>query len=372
MADDSIGPSQASNAPGAPGTLSPAPPSLGLAGSALLLAVAGGLVVVVVGSAVRAGLSDPGLGQVAAVAFYAACAATAVTLWLGARALAKALESRADSARQQVLKARASAEQARESALIVIGSTVALLVVFFMVQMLLFNDGKIQKTFLRWDLMKASALDVALAFGVNIKLALISQVLVMLVGLLLAVARLTPGRAGAPIRLMAIAYIDFFRAIPAIIILYLVGFGLPLTGLPMVSQISSQWFAIIALTLTYSAYVAEIYRSGIDSIHPSQWSASRSLGFSFFQTLRFFILPQAVRIVIPPLLGAFIALQKDTSLVNVIGTMDAFNQAKFYASADFNLSSVLVVAILFFVVTIPQTRLVDWLLARSLASRKGS
>jgi polar amino acid transport system permease protein len=245
-----------------------------------------------------------------------------------------------------------------------------LMVAFFLVQMLLFNDGKIQKTFLRWDLMKASAIDVALAFGVNIKLALVSQVLVMLVGLLLAVARLTPGKAGAPIRFMAVAYIDFFRAIPAIIILYLVGFGLPLTGLPLVSRISSEWFAIIALTLTYSAYVAEIYRSGIDSIHPSQWSASRSLGFSYLQTLRFFILPQAIRIVIPPLLGAFIALQKDTSLVNVIGTMDAFNQAKFYASADFNLSSVLVVAILFFVVTIPQTRLVDWMLARSLEKRK--
>lgn len=353
------------------GNLSPAPPCLRLAGAALLAAVAGLVLIVAVGSAVRAGVTDPGLAQLAAWAFYAACAAGAFTLWVGARSLAKAFESRAESARRQVLRARASAERARESAQVVMGTTVALMIAFFLVQMLLFNDGKIQKTFLRWDLMKASALDVALAFGVNVKLALVSQVLVMLAGLLLAVARLTPGKAGAPIRFMAVAYIDFFRAIPAIIILYLVGFGLPLTGLPLVSRISSEWFAIIALTLTYSAYVAEIYRSGIDSIHPSQWAASRSLGFSFAQTMRFFILPQAVRIVIPPLLGAFIALQKDTSLVNVIGTMDAFNQAKFYASADFNLSSVLVVAILFFVVTIPQTRLVDWMLARSLQKRKG-
>ena len=333
-------------------------------------AIAGLLTVAIGGTAIRAGVSDPGLGQVASVVLYTAMAAGAVTLWFAARSMTLALKSRAETSRQEILHSRASAARARDTALLVIGITVALMIAFFMLQMLLFNDGKIQKTFLRWDLMKASALDVALAFGVNIKLALISQVLVMIVGLLLAVARLTPGTAGAPVRLLAIAYIDFFRAIPAIIVLYLVGFGLPLTGLPLVSRVSSQWFAIIALTLTYSAYVAEIYRSGIDSIHPSQWSASRSLGFSFAQTVRFFILPQAVRIVIPPLLGAFIALQKDTSLVNVIGTMDAFNQAKFYASANFNLSSVLVVAFLFFIITIPQTRFVDWMLARSLEKRK--
>ena len=350
--------------------LSPAPPSLGLAGAALATSIAGLLTILIVGAAVRAGVSDPGLGQVASVAYYAAMAAAAATLIFGARSMALALKSRAEATRNEILPSRASAARARDTALLVIGITTALMIAFFMVQMLMFNDGKIQKTFLRWDLMKASAADVALAFGVNIKLALISQVLVMIVGLLLAVARLTPGKAGAPVRLLAIAYIDFFRAIPAIIILYLVGFGLPLTGLPLVSKVSSQWFAIIALTLTYSAYVAEIYRSGIDSIHPSQWSASRSLGFSFAQTVRFFILPQAVRIVIPPLLGAFIALQKDTSLVNVIGTMDAFNQAKFYASANFNLSSVLVVAFLFFIITIPQTRFVDWMLARSLEKRK--
>lgn len=218
--------------------------------------------------------------------------------------------------------------------------------------------------------MTEAAADVAMAFLVNLKLAIIAQVLVLIFGLVLAVARLTPGKAGAPIRFLAIAYIDLFRAVPAIIVLYLIGFGLPLTGLPFISKVSSQWFAIIALTLTYSAYIAETYRSGIDSIHPSQWSAARSLGFSFSQTLRWFILPQAIRVVIPPLLGAFIALQKDTSLVNVIGTMDAFNQAKFYASANFNLSSVLVVAILFVIITIPQTRFVDWMLERSLEKRK--
>ena len=357
-------------APAAPAGLSPPPPSLGLAGVALAVGAASLLVIGIIGGAVRAGVSDPGLYGLASGVFYTCLAAGALTLWLGVRALTLALESRAHVGRAEILQARALSARARDSAMVVFGLTAALLVGFFLVQLILFNDGKIQKTFLRWDLMTQSAADVARAFLVNIKLALIAQALVMILGLVLAVARLTPGRAGAPVRFLAIAYIDLFRAIPAIIVLYLIGFGLPLTGLPFVNQVSSQWFAIIALTLTYSAYVAEIYRSGIDSIHPSQWSAARSLGFSFAQTLRFFILPQAIRIVIPPLLGAFIGLQKDTSLVNVIGTMDAFNQAKFYAAQNYNLSAVLVVAILFVIITIPQTRFVDWMLARSLDKRR--
>jgi polar amino acid transport system permease protein len=111
------------------------------------------------------------------------------------------------------------------------------------------------------------------------------------------------------------------------------------------------------------------YRSGIEAIHPSQWSATRSLGFSYAKTLRYVILPQAIRNVIPPLSSSFIGLQKDTALVNVIGTMDAFNQAKYYTSSSFNLSSVTVVAILFFVITIQQTRIVEFLLARSARMR---
>lgn len=353
-----------------PSKLSPAPPSLALALGAMLTAAVGLVGIAIIGGAVRAGVTDPGLHGLATVAFYIALAAGAVTLWLGAQSLVLSLKSRAEAGRSDILAARASAAKARDTGMVVFGLSAALIIGFFMVQMILFNDGKIQKTFLRWDLMTQSAGDVARAFLVNLKLAVIVQILVMIVGLILAVARLTPGKAGAPVRFMAIAYIDLFRAVPAIIVLYLIGFGLPLTGLPYISKIPSQWFAIIALTLTYSAYIAETYRSGIDSIHPSQWSAARSLGFSFTQTLRWFILPQAIRIVIPPLLGAFIALQKDTSLVNVIGTMDAFNQAKFYASANFNLSSVLVVAVLFVIITIPQTRFVDWMLERSLEKRK--
>ena len=151
--------------------------------------------------------------------------------------------------------------------------------------------------------------------------------------------------------------------------LYLIGFGLPLAGIPMFQGLPQAWYAIIALTLTYSAYVAEIYRAGIEAVHPSQVGASRSLGMSYGLTLRHVVLPQAVRTVVPPLLSAFIALQKDTALVSIIGAVDAFSQAKFFASSNFNLSSVAVVAALFVLITIPQARLVDWLLARGAARR---
>ena len=147
--------------------------------------------------------------------------------------------------------------------------------------------------------------------------------------------------------MLATFYIDAFRAVPAIIVIYLVGFGLPLAGVPVLSSLSPTWAAILALSLTYGAYVAEVYRAGIESIHWSQTAAARSLGPVLRQTMRYVVVPQAVRRVIPPLLNDFIGLQKDTALVTVIGTVDAFTQAKIFASNYFNLSAVTVVAALF-------------------------
>ena len=139
-------------------------------------------------------------------------------------------------------------------------------------------------------------------------------------GLVVAMARLAPGPAGKPIRMIATFYVDIFRSLPAIINIYLIGFGIPLTGLPILKDLSAESFAILALTLTNGAYVAEVYRAGIESIHWSQTAAARSLGLSYMQTLRYVIIPQGVRHIIPPLLNSFIGLQKDTALVNVIGT----------------------------------------------------
>lgn len=353
-------------------SLSPAPRSFGLAvaataGSAILL-----VLIAVVGETVRADITSPDLAAVGVAVMAIGLFLGAITMWVAVGAFRLSMRSRGETAAGDILAARASAERSRQGTFSAFGLSFTILLAFGLLQLVLMNDGNIQRTFLRGDLMAASVRDVATALIVNVRLALISGVIVLLFGLVLAVGRMAPGPAAAPIRLLAVAYIDLMRAVPAIIVLYLVGFGLPLTNLPVVSGLTAEWFAIIALSLTYSAYVAEVYRSGIESIHPSQWAASRSLGFSYTQTLRFFILPQALRLVIPPMLSTFIALQKDTSLVNVIGTLDAFNQAKFYASNTFNLSSVTVVAILFVIITIPQTRFVDWMLERGANQRKGA
>ena len=157
------------------------------------------------------------------------------------------------------------------------------------------------------------------------------------------------------------AYIDLFRALPAIIVIYIVVFGLPAPGLPVVENLSEFRLCVIALTLVYGAYVAEVYRSGIESIHWSQSAAARSLGLSYAETMRFVVVPQAVRRIIPPLLNDFIGLQKDTALVGFVGMLDAFNRARIVASNRFNLSAVTGVAICLHRHHDPARGLVDYL-----------
>jgi len=350
-------------------SLSPPQPSRPLAYGALLASIATAAVTQLMISACLNQATDPGLQQFCRAFNLAGIAGSLGLLYFALTAVRASRRSDALVDAGLVIEARASSAHARHESYITFGLCAALLIAVAMVALVTMNNGTVQKTFLQWDLMVASLKDISAAFLVNVMMALVSQALIMVLGLALAIARMLPGSAGAPIRVLAIAYIDFFRAIPAVIVIYLVGFGLPLANIPVVSQLPPVFFAIVALTATYSAYVAETYRSGIESIHPSQWSAARSLGLSYFGTLRYIILPQAVRNVIPPLLSSFIGLQKDTALVNIIGTMDAFNQAKYYASNSFNLSSVTVVAILFFIFTIPQTRLVDHLLARRSRGR---
>jgi polar amino acid transport system permease protein len=260
--------------------------------------------------------------------------------------------------------ARHAAAVGRELAHTGMGYALAVLIAAALLGFATTNEGAISKTFLRWQFIEGAWRHVAEAFLVNVKVAVGAQVLVLVVGLLIAVMRLLPGPAGRPLRAIAIIYVDTFRAIPSIIVLYLVGFGLSLAQVPVVKDLSPLWLAILALTLTYSGYVAEVYRAGIESIHPSQWAAARSLGLSYAMTLRTVILPQAVRRIVPPLLNDFIGLQKDTALIGVMGVTDAFTQARLTASNVFNLSPVLVVAALFVVITIPQARFVDRLLVK--------
>jgi polar amino acid transport system permease protein len=201
------------------------------------------------------------------------------------------------------------------------------------------------------------------AFLLNIRIFLIAEALILVFALLIAIVRSLPGPVFFPLRMLAIAYADFFRGVPTILVIYLLGFGAPalqVSGIPR----DPLFWGVVALVLVYSAYVSEVYRAGIDSVHPSQEAAARSLGLSRAQALRHVILPQAVRRVMPPLLNDFIGLQKDTALVSLLGPVEAFRQSFIESSARFNYTPYLVTALLFILLTIPLARLTDWLVLR--------
>jgi polar amino acid transport system permease protein len=225
---------------------------------------------------------------------------------------------------------------------------------------------RFQQAFLDADLFWASLPRLIRAFWVNVQLFLIAEVLILAFGLLLAVMRSLPGPILFPVRSVATIYVDVFRALPGILVIFMLGFGIPalrIAGIP----IDPFFWAVTTLTLLYSAYVSEVYRSGIESIHPSQEAAARSLGLSRFQALRYVVLPQAVRRVIPPLLTDVIGLQKDTVLVSLIGVVEIFRTAQIIQAATYNYTPYVAVALVFIVVTIPLARITDWLIARDRA-----
>ncbi|MDX8532854.1 amino acid ABC transporter permease [Mesorhizobium sp. VK25A] len=287
--------------------------------------------------------------------------AAALVLVMAARAFLKSLAASRDA---DVYAARALGAEASMAAWQAISWCGALLIVVACAWFMVVNDAAVSRTFFDLALIRESAGKVLWAFGTNIAIFVVSAVLILVWSLVIAVARTLPGDAGRPLRVLAIAYGDLFRGLPAIITIYLIGFGLPLTNLPVLSHLSSTAYAIIALTLTYGAYTSEVYRAGIEGVHHSQVAAARSLGLSHFRTMRYVIVPLAVRNIIPPLMNNCISLQKDTALVAIIGTIDAFNQSKIIAANNFNLSAVTTVAILFIVITIPQARFVDRLIER--------
>ena len=217
--------------------------------------------------------------------------------------------------------------------------------------------------FFDWGYYRDSFPEIASAFWVNVKLFLAAEAIILPAALLLAVLRSLPGPVFFPLRALAIVYTDLFRGIPTILVIFMLGFGMPGLGVSWIPQSQFFW-AVVALVLVYSAYVSEVYRSGIESVHPSQEAAARSLGLSRGQTLRFVVLPQAVRRVIPPLLNDFIGLQKDTALVGALGVVEAFRQTQIDLAATFNGTYYLVAAALFVAITIPLARFTDWLVAR--------
>jgi polar amino acid transport system permease protein len=229
-----------------------------------------------------------------------------------------------------------------------------------------FNPFHLRQSFLGTE----SEPSVAAAFLLNVYIFAISEVLILILALVIAVVRGIPGPVFFPFRMVAIAYTDLFRGIPLILVLYIIGFGVPGLGLGFFSYLSDVTYGIIALVLVYSAYVAEVYRAGIESVHESQNAAARSLGLSRWQSLRFVVLPQAVRRVIPPLLNDFIGLQKDTALVSVLGSIEAARAAQIYGASQFNYASYVVAALLFVLITIPLARFTDRLIARDKRRRQ--
>ena len=229
-----------------------------------------------------------------------------------------------------------------------------------------FNPFHLRQSFLGTETEPS----VARAFLLNVYMFTISEVLILVLALVIAVVRQIPGPVFFPFRMVAIAYTDLFRGIPLILVLYIIGFGVPGLGLAFFSYLSDVTYGIIALVLVYSAYVAEVYRAGIESVHESQNAAARSLGLSRWQSLRFVVLPQAVRRVIPPLLNDFIGLQKDTALVSVLGSIEAARAAQIYSASQFNYASYVVAALLFVLVTIPLARFTDRLIARDKRRRQ--
>lgn len=224
----------------------------------------------------------------------------------------------------------------------------------------------VQQAFFSKPDMRAAWPKVVDGFKLNIKMFMIAEPLVLGLGLLLALVRLTRSAVLFPVRALAIAYIDLFRGAPALLVIMMLGFGMPGLRISWLPN-SPVFWGITACIITSAAYTAEIFRAGIESVHPSQRSAARSLGLTNFQTFRHVVLPQGIKAVIPPLISGFVSLQKETALVSTIGPMEATRNAQIYSALNFNYSSYVVAALLFIAITIPLARFTDWLLKRSAA-----
>jgi polar amino acid transport system permease protein len=252
----------------------------------------------------------------------------------------------------------------RPSAAVV--AAISTIVVFGLIAYIIVNApgwSRVQQVFFDPEVFAESLGDILDVLIINIKAFFIAEVSILSFSLLLAVMRSLPGPVFFPLRIMAIAYIDLFRAVPSILVVYLLGFGIPGLRIKGVTNDAFVW-GVVALVLVWSAYVAEVYRAGIEAVHPSQEAAARSLGLSRFQSMRFVVLPQAIRRVIPPLLNDFIGLQKDTALLSFIGVVEVFSQTQIDASGSFNFTPYFACALIFLVLTIPVARFVDWLVAR--------
>ena len=259
--------------------------------------------------------------------------------------------------------------QGRRAVLIALASTAVFFTVLVLVVVNSPGWDEFSDKFLNGEQFVESLPGIRRAFLVNIQLFLIAEAIVLVLALIVAVLRSLPGPVFFPIRIVTAAYTDLFRGIPTVLVIYTLGLGAPalqIQGIPK----SPFFWAVVSLVLVYTAYVAEVYRAGIESVHESQVAAARSLGLSRWQSTRYVVLPQAIRRIVPPLLNDFLGLQKDTALVALIGVIEAFRQAQIDSSATFNYTPFLACALYFVLITIPLARLIDWLVARDRRRRQ--
>lgn len=254
-------------------------------------------------------------------------------------------------------------QQGAKSVAISIGSTV---VFTLLVGVGLVNSpgwADVQRSFFDLDTGVAAFPAVIKGLWLNIQVLFFAAIGVAVLGSLLAIARTLRGAIFTPLRYAAAVYTDLFRGIPLLLVLYLVGFGLP--GLDLFGRVPAQVWGTIALILTYSAYVAEVLRAGIEAVHPSQRLASRSLGLGYAKTLRLVVLPQAVRKVTPALMNDFVSMQKDVGLISVLGAVDAVRAAQIEVASSYNFTPYVLAGLLFIALSWPMIRLTDWYTARA-------
>jgi len=261
--------------------------------------------------------------------------------------------------------------QARRSRLIAGSSTVVFLAVMGTVVVLSPGWPRVREQFLDWQVARDSIGPIAAGFWLNVRLLVVCAALIVVVGLGVAALRTLRGPVFAPLRLLAVAYTDIFRGLPLIVALYVIGFGVPglrLQGVPT----SPVVLGGAALVLTYSAYVAEVFRAGIETVHPSQRMAARSLGLTYGQSMRRIVLPQAVRRVTPPLLNDLVALQKDVGLISILGAVDAVRAAQIEVARTYDFTPYLVAGLMFIALAVPTVRLADWANARATRRQQAS
>jgi polar amino acid transport system permease protein len=260
-------------------------------------------------------------------------------------------ERRAEREEAKRRKARRGALIAALSSIVVIGGLAALV---------LTSPGwpTVRETFFSWSEFKNAFPEVLSGFWLDVKVFCVVEVAVLIIALAIALIRVNRSASLFPVRLLATVWVDLFRGVPTVLLVYLVGFGIPaleLEGLPTDPVVLGG----IALTLSYSGYVSEVYRAGINSVHKGQTDAALSVGLTGTQTMRHVVLPQAIRRVAPPLLNDFVALQKDVALISIIGPQEAFRVAQIFQGENFNYTPIIAAALLYLAITVPLARVVD-------------